>query len=327
MDRLELYRTLPRPGSAGSWSAEVANGTAWRVARSHDDHPAILIAFEGPPSSASVSRRLANISYLPPAPVDIVTASGEVNSGRMAVLECRSTDVVLAEHFFRIAGALLIDGSDAPTESALEQSIDAIVTLFRAIQRPGERSIQGLWAELAIIAWAPDPKKALSAWHSSPRALHDFSAGNERLEVKSTTRDLREHSFRLEQLSRHGGAQTIVASFLLIASDDGLSVNDLVRQISERVGAGESERRLVTIVAQSLGAEWREADNIRFDPTAARDGVRLYLAEHVPSVASPVPVEVKDVRFIVDLSSVPGFEPDAARAKGALFAALLGPIT
>ncbi len=323
MSRLDIYRNLPRPETAGSWSAEAANGTAWRVARSYDDHPAILIAFEGPPSSASMSRRLANISYVPPAPVDIVAANGEVHSGRMAVLECRSDDVLLADHFFRIAGALLFDQTIAPTERSLEQSIDAIVTLFRAIQRPGERSIQGLWGELAIIAWAPDPEKALSAWHSSPRALHDFSAGNERLEVKSTTRDLREHSFRLEQLSRHGGAHTIIASLVLTPCDDGVSVNDLVQQIAKRVG-GESERRLVTLVAQSLGAEWREADNLRFDPTAARDGLRLYLAEQVPSVASPVPAEVKDVRFTVDLSSVPEVQRNTVLQSGALFASLLG---
>lgn len=241
----------------------------------------------------------------------------------MAVLECRSSDELLAEHFFRIASALLIDGSGAPTEEAVEQAIDAIVTLFRAIQRPGERTIQGLWGELAIIAWAPEPKKALAAWHSSPRALHDFSAGNERLEVKSTARELREHSFRLEQLSRHGGAQTVVASFLLTAMDDGLSVNDLVRQITERVGGGEPERRLVTMVAQSLGAEWRDADLVRFDSHSARERLRLYLAEQIPSVASPVPIEVKDVRFVVDLSSVPGLDREAARNHGALFSALL----
>ena len=321
MDQFGIYCALPRPSLPGSWSAEPRNETPWRVARSYDDHPAILVAFEGPSTREATSRRLANVLYLPPAAVEIVgEAGGQV--GRMAVLECRSTDATLAQYFFRIVSTLLLDGA-AADETVLESAIDAIIALFRAIQRPGERTVQGLWGELAIIAWSAEPKTALSAWHSNPRALHDFSAGNERLEVKTTTKGLREHAFRLEQLSRHGGAQTVVASLMLQEVDDGVGVTELVREIATRVGGGEPVRRLETIVAHSLGTGWRDADTVRFDVASAREGLRLYSAEVIPSVAIPVPAEVKDVSFVVDLSGTPNVDLGVVRERNALFRALL----
>jgi hypothetical protein len=224
---------------------------------------------------------------------------------------------VLTQYFFRVVGALLT--GVAPDEGAVDVALDAIVNLFRSLQRPAQRTVQGLWGELAMIAWAHDPTTALASWHSSPRALHDFASGDERLEVKSSTTGLREHRFRLEQLTH--GSLIVVASLLLVPVDDGLSIVDLIQKIALRVGDEGSKGRLEVIVGQSLGADWRDANSVRFDDRAAHDSLRLYRADGVPRVEEPLSAHVKDVSFTADLSAAPELERGHAAEISAIMSA------
>jgi putative PD-(D/E)XK family protein DUF4420 len=322
VDLLGTFRLLPRPARPGTYAVGQSTDQVYRVGRSFSDHAVILIAFEAA-GGASAPRRLANISYSPPTSVEIIGPEGDTRPSRMAILECMSDDTQLAAYFFRVVSSVLLDPALRADEAAFDRALDALVALFRAIQRPGTQSVQGLWAELAMIAWSNAPGMALSAWHSVSNALHDFSAGNDRLEVKSTTRALREHTFRLEQLSRHAGGRTLIASFILEESNDGATIDDLVAVIANRTGSGEALRRLEVIVAESIGADWREAQTQRFDVDAARRELRFYPAEKVPTIAGPIPPEIKDVRFVADLSTCIPLDSTTARGMGSLFQALL----
>jgi len=256
--------------------------------------------------------------------VDLSSGDGAHHRVNLAVLECRTTDPELGEYFFRMVRAVLLDNPNTTTEQGFESALDALVTLFRALERTGTTTIQGLWAELAIILWSKDPLAALSSWHSSPRALHDFSAGSFRLEVKSSSRRLREHQFALDQLATLGEGVTLVASLLLDETNDGSSVPDLVKAIATRIGS-ESAARLETIVADSLGNAWRDAIDIRFSVDGALTSLRLYPAERIPSLPQPIPPEVKDVHFTVDLSGTAPLDLADARGRGQLFEKLLPP--
>ena len=194
----------------------------------------------------------------------------------------------LGAYFFRIVNSVLLNDPNASTEEGFENALDTVVSLFRALQRPGLRTVEGLWAELAVILWAADPVAAMSAWHSSPRALHDFSAGSFRLEVKASLSGLREHAFLLDQLETLGGGATVAASILLDETAGGASVFNLVEAIGTRIGI-ESAARLQTIVANSLGSGSREAGQIQFSLEGARASLRLYRGEDVPTVLQPLP--------------------------------------
>jgi hypothetical protein len=254
--------------------------------------------------------------------VDLAGSDGSKHRARLAILECRTDDKEMSLYFFRMVSALLLNGPSGRSTEDFEKSLDTLVTLFQALQRPGVRTIQGLWAELAIINWALDVGTAMSSWHSSPRALHDFSAGSFRLEVKASLTGLREHSFRLDQLATIGPGVTLVASILLDEADGGASIFDLVDEIASRIGP-EAASRLETIVADSLGIGWRDARDIRFSLDGARDSLRIYSAKDVPTIPQPLPPEIKDVHFAVDLSNTMHLDLGDGRSKGELFAKIL----
>lgn len=322
MGRWDTFLSLPPPSTPGAYSV-VGGGGACLVARSHEGFPAVLLRFDGG-ARDSAPRRLANMRYEPPRPIDLLRAGRVIEQVRLAALECRTTDAQLGAYFFRVVGALILDSEGVVDEAQFDAGLDAVVTLFRALQRPGVRSVQGLWAELAVIAWSADPRAALAAWHSNPHQLHDFAVGSFRLEVKGTLKALREHAFLLDQLSSMSPGVTLIASMMLAETDDGMNVADLVSAIGGRLGVGtEAARRLEVIVADSLGQGWREAGDLRLSLEHARRSLRFYRGEDVPTIPQPVPPAVRDVRFVADLSDIVPVASPVVRALAPALAPLL----
>jgi hypothetical protein len=321
MTLVSMFESLPPPAGPHAYAVEVDTGKRCRVGRSAEGYPALLISFKH--EVGSTGFRLANLVYRPPAEVDVV--GGTSTRARVAILECRSTDAMLIAYFFRVVGTLVIDDPRSEDEAQFAAALETIVQLFRGLQHPGNRTVQGLWAELAVILWSADPQTAIRAWHSDPHDLHDFSTGAMRLEVKSTTKKLRQHSFLLDQLTVAPGGATVIASLLLEEHDAATSLVDLVERIQERVGTvHELQKRLLVIVDEGLGLSWRDAGEIRFDLNAARGSLRFYHSNQIPSVQPP-PLGVMDVRFTSDLSGSPMAELAEVRAIAAMYTHLLPP--
>lgn len=315
---LATFSNLPTP-SRGQYSTEPARGQRCRIGRSTENHPVVLIAFQRESDSTAV--RLANLEYRPPADVEVI---GESVRPRVAILECKTNDAALVGYFLRVAQTLIFDDLRTEDEAHFLTSLDTIIRLFRALQRPGSRTIQGVWSELAMILWSTKPDVAISAWHSDMHNLHDFSAGAYRLEVKSTAKRLREHSFLLDQLGILEPGNTLIASMQVTEDPRGTTVPGLVEQIRARVGANnESQQRLEVIVDESLGLSWREADELTFDLELARTSLRIFSAHKIPVVPQPLPAGVKDVRFTADLSNSEALELENARQIAGLYADLL----
>ncbi len=301
MGLVDVFATLPRPSVAGAYSVGPEIGRC-RVGRSFDGHPALLVSLSLL-NGAHLGRRLTNFAYYPPAPVQI--RNGELTTNDdLAIVECCTTERRLAKYFFRIAADVLAPEAAAGEEARFERAIDAVITLFKAIQRPASQTVQGLWAELAVILFAHSSEEALKSWRSVPNSLHDFVNGRSRLEVKSSTRGMREHHFSLDQLRLSDDGLVLVASVLLTEAGGGISISDLVTLIRQRLLTDESKRRLETIVADSLGASLTDGDDHLFDIDEARASVLLYRATDIPTCAVPLPPEVKKVTFTVDISAV-----------------------
>lgn len=323
MSLVDAFLSLPRPQLPGSYTSVHDTGQRCRVARSYQGHPCLLLRFDSE-HGISAGRSLATLSYRPPAVVHLISTDGAEKSSKVAILECKTTDSDVIRYFYRVMASVVVNDERTAKESVFERALDAIISLFRALQRPARKSIQGLWAELALIAWSEDPSAAVAAWHSDPEQLHDFAAGSFRVEVKSTLKTLREHAVGLDQLSSMSPGRTLLVSFQLREAIDGASIEDLISAILPRLADhSDSRARLEIVAGESLGSDWRSASEIRFALCDAREKLRVYWGDEVPSVAQPLPPEIKEVRFVVDLSSTRSIALSAARSVAPLFASLL----
>ncbi len=317
-------RGLPRPSSEGSFTLGPPLSPWCRLARGVRGGCVLLIDVE--PTGASTPRRLKQLTFLPPQPVEIRDADGAARIEKAALLVCESEQPDLVALFLRLVGVLLDGSGPRPREEELEQRIDQLSSLLRALDRPGEQTVQGLWGELAIVAWSANPRVALAAWHSGARAMFDFEALPDRLEVKTCRTALREHALRYEQTQELPGGVTVFASLVLEASTDGVSVRDLVDTILERVGHdAELRRRLETIVTRSLGRDWRDGSATRFSEDRARGELRLYDAGQLPRLPGPLPAEITQVRYVLDFSTTSPLRSAALRATAPFFADALPP--
>lgn len=323
MSARDQIEALSRPSAPGAFALGLELCRGCRLAVTHEGFVALAIAV--PTDGSSNPRHLVNLVYDPPRELEVVTSDGGRRVETFATLICRTKEPAIEDAFLRISLALLDSAQGGLSEADLERRLDELVSLFRALNQPATQTIQGLWCELAVVVWSSDPRVALSAWHSSPRALHDFASGADRLEVKSCGTGLREHALRLEQLQEAPGGRTILASVLVDETeDDGETVADLVEQIGERVERDkELKRRLETIVTHSLGRDWREAASRRFSLERARSSLRLYDARDVPTIPMPIPTAVKHVSFTVDLSDTNDLPLEEARSRGSFFVAVL----
>jgi hypothetical protein len=319
---LDAFQQLVRPSAEGSFRLGEQVCPGCRIAATHEGHLALLLDVVR--TGTSTRRRFEVLHYDPPGPLEVFGGVGAARVEHLATLICRTTDDALRSTFLRIAVTLLDTTNEKLTEAELDARLDQLVSLFRALGRPSTQTIQGLWCELAVILWSPDARLALASWHSSPRALHDFGSGADRLEVKSCGTGMREHGVRLDQLQEALGGRTLVASVVLSEEDEGQTVADVCAAILERVDHDqELARRLEIIVTKSLGREWREAASRRWSLDDARVLLRFYDVRDVPTVPQPIPSEVRHVQFTVDLSTTVPLSVEQARSFGPFFQAMV----
>jgi hypothetical protein len=203
----------------------------------------------------------------------------------------------------------------------LQTVIDRLVELLRALTLPPTRTIFGLWAELYLIGRSKDAVRMASAWHQTPGDLYDFAAGDQRLEVKATSANSRKHHFALEQLVPPKQVQLLIASIIIQRSSAGSSVMDLIDLIRTRLaGTPKLALEVERVAAATLGTDWRLGHLDQFDVHAADSSLRFLDVASIPRISSEIPPEVSEVHFVVDLSGVSEYPPDAL--AGDLFGVL-----
>lgn len=316
MDLLAIVEGLPLAKARyGGLAFSVASKTTLppaRLGKSVEGEPAILF-----PSTEGAAHRppveLRHLSVLFGARCHV---SGDTEEESFfTVVRCHGDDA-LQRYFLLVAQGLLSAIGSGAVDADVEKAVRAFVELFRAAAKPPANALRGLWGELLVIAHGADPATVLRAWHLAADERFDFGAGRQRLEVKTSPRSSREHHFALDQLTATD-VDVCIASVQVEPSVAGLALLDLVDEISERLSDADDAIRLHTTVGAVLGGEWTEYSSARFDNTLGAASLRFYRAETVPRVNVPLPVGVRLVEFVADLSVCkPMTYQDLAHAGG-----------
>lgn len=305
-DMVRLFDSLSAPATdvgLGRFCAQPVPGfPACAVAKDTSGHPALLIQADNAQPGIPAPLALEHLSV-----IHLVTcrvqgpATGE-SERTLSVLRCTEADRAFHEFFLRALHPVIASLPRNPSRQQISDAIERLVDLFRKITETPRKTVAGLWAELFVIASASDPAALLACWHSAPEEKFDFVSGAERIEVKAASGGLRVHHFSLEQIRPPAGAQAVVASVMLERAEGGSSIADLIDAIRQRVADPELLIRLDAVVAQAIGLDWRSMQRTSFDRQLAAASLRFLDASGIPSVPLPLPPEVSDVRFRVDLS-------------------------
>jgi hypothetical protein len=318
----KLHRPDPSMGGGRVFAgAKYPASQFHRLGKDGSGHIAVLLALDPAAKDGPLPPVvLENISVVHSAKCRISDADGNLELGTYTVVSCTSDDKSLVRHFVTLMSSLVLALPDRPSCQTAAAAIQRMIRLFRALQRPSTRSIQGLWAELFVIKMACDAKALVRAWRGDPLERFDFAALTNRLEVKSTKWTRRSHLFSLEQLRTHGDIRVVIASMQVASLANGLTLARLWHDVRSRV---EDDAELLLhvdqVVTTSIGRTWRRGLGFGFDDSVARNTLAFYDANSIPAVEGDLPRELSEVRFRSDISAVTPLLPAAMGALGPLF--------
>jgi hypothetical protein len=241
--------------------------------------------------------------------------------GKFALIRFEGNAPELHELFIRCVRAAIADLPASAQTPDIEARVTRLLSLFRALARPAGREISGVWAELFCIASSGNVPVAVDRWHNDNAEAFDFSWGQGRLEVKSTVGALRVHDFSLEQLQPPNVGSGYVASLVLKASNAGEGVLGLAKRIEVQLhGDVALQAKLWALLVQSLGSDFSETLDRRFDFDIAARQLTMFRMEDIPSLPSISDSRISSVRFRADLSSVrSSLSPNGVAALKAIF--------
>ena len=324
LDLQEFFRTLVLPApdpDRASYAAIPIPGSPHRLAKDSAGAPCLLVVQRSDERSAPPIV-LENLTVRYDVECKVRRPNGAHEEGRFTILSCATTDPSLFPHFLTVLSPLVASLGPTPTGAAVRRMISSLVELFRAIAAPGKKVIQGLWAELFLIRNAQDCSAMARAWHRSAGERFDFAAGSQRLEVKSSSSRHRQHQFSLHQLKPPQGTQLVVGSLFVERSGGGLTLGRIFRDIRGGLPDAEAIAAFDATFYSSLGSAFSTAMSESYDEELARESVRYYSAESIPTLTQPIPSSISDVRFAADLSSVAPLTDEELATRGDLFAAV-----
>lgn len=265
--------------------------------------PVFLVADEGEPVYRPVvQHRHLSAAFCMLCRLDV---DGAEVVGKFALIRFEGNAPELHELFIRCVRAAIADLPASAQTPDIEARVNRLLGLFRALARPAGREISGVWAELFCIAASGNVPVAVDRWHTDNAEAFDFSWGQGRLEVKSTVGAFRIHDFSLDQLQPPSGGSGYVASLMLKAANGGEGVLDLAKKVEEQLKDDASlQAKLWSLLVQSLGSDFSEALDRRFDVDLAAKQFMLFRMEDVPSLPQVADARISAVRFRADLSTV-----------------------
>ena len=329
---IKQYRNMERPSSKEDALPVVSLGDMLhKLSISPEGFPCFFVATNITSSSSqNIIREILSVEYNMGCTISKEDGSKEENVFTRITL--RSIEHALQDYFIEIVAMMLEKFPKEPTCHEVAVEVENLISIFSALNNPPRKKIQGLWTELLVIDQSTFPSTLISAWHGDPSAKYDFTLGRDKIEVKSTSGEKREHHFSYDQLNPSTHSRLLIASAIVRGSgenENGLSVYDLYQKIHTRVHNTTWRLKLYKVMAETIGSDIVKLKDLHFDYVQAVDSLKFFDALKVPHINKDgIPPHVSEVKFASDLSDIEDVlseDSDFDYSKSPLYKSLLTP--
>lgn len=287
-----------------------------KIGITQNGQPIFFIKCDNTTKSKTLDTNLEFISVQFNRHCQLLNQKKKTEEGIYTIILLKTDIEYLQEYFLKIVFVLLNNLSDKPLLKDLKIEIDKLINLFSKFTKPPLKTIQGLWAELLIIEQSKNPDYLIQSWHNSSSDKYDFNDGIDKIEVKSTLKNRRIHSFSIEQLTPNKNSQLLIASVFTIETGTGTNVSDLIENIETRIKDKNLSFRLNELVVLTLGKDFEKSFEIFFDYQFAIDSIQFYQSSDIPTInQNNIPSNIMNVRFDCDLSNLKTFDKKGIKSK------------
>ena len=166
---------------------------------------------------------------------------------KFTLIKCLSNQESIKELFLMTLENILQTIPNELSEKRIDELTVKLIKLFEKLSNPKNIDLTGLWGELFIINFLRSTEILIQAWHSENNDLFDFFLNNIALEIKTTTKNDRKHTFKFEQLNSTNTNKIIIGSIMLKKSRTGVSLLDLKNKILKKINNLELSQKIKEI--------------------------------------------------------------------------------
>ena len=287
-----------------------------KIGISQSGQPIFFIKCNNNSKTKSLDTNLEFISVQFNRQCQLINNKGKKEEDIYTIISLKSDSDYLQEYFLKIVFVLIKNLSEKPLLKELKIEIEKLINLFTKFSKPALKTIQGLWAELLIIEQSNNPDYLIESWHNSKSDKYDFNDGFDKIEVKSTLKNRRIHSFSLEQLTPNSNSKLIVSSIFTIETGIGVNIFDLVEIIELKIKNKNLSFRLNEMVVLTLGKDFEKSFDVFFDYQFAIDSIQHYSSVDIPTISNnQIPTNILNVRFDCDLTNVKSLSKKKTNSK------------
>lgn len=235
----------------------------------------------------------------------LINEEKQKEEGIYTILLLKTDSFDLQEYFLEVVFILIKNLPEQPTLNELKIEMGKLINLFNKFSKTPIKTVQGLWAELLVIEQAKDCDYLIQSWHKSIYDTHDFNNGTDKIEVKSTTKNRRVHSFSMDQLKPNEDSKLIIVSILITEIGIGSSIFDLINKIEKKIRNKDLIFQINEVVAETLGRDFEKAFDIFYDYQLAKNSIEYYDSIDIPIINfNNIPSNIMNIRFDCDLTDV-----------------------
>jgi Putative PD-(D/E)XK family member, (DUF4420) len=276
-----------------------------KIGVSPTGQPMFFIRCEDSSNSKSIDCNLEFISVQYNRECQLFLNQSNIEEGIYTVISLKIDSIDFQEYFLEIVLLVIKNISSTTNHKELKIEVEKLISLFAKFSKPPTKTIQGLWAELLVIEQSYNIDYLAKSWHVLISDKFDFNDGIDKLEVKSTAKSKRIHSFSIEQLNPNKNSKLIVASIFTIETGIGKNIFDLISLIEKKLNDKNLFLRINETVVQTLGKDFEKSFEIYFDYQYAIDSIQYYNSENIPTISiSSIPDVISNIRFDCDLTNI-----------------------
>jgi hypothetical protein len=237
---------------------------------------------------------------------EVRTLTG-IEEEKFTILNLMSNDLFLEELFLKIVQDLLEILGNCPSLDAIQKSIQSVKDIFSNLLRKRSKEELGLWGELFIINITNDPKLLIDSWHLRPDDTFDFNTDNFKLEIKTTLKSERIHTFSLSQLNKNLELNVLVGSIMTTQIELGSSVQDLISEIRNKIPL-EYRIKFDERLTFNYGASLLDF-NSKFDSHYAKISLLFFESCRIPKISREgIDMGVSNIKFCSTLEKTEVFD-------------------
>jgi hypothetical protein len=294
------------PECSGLFGEEIRADIGLWLAIDGNGFPSFLLAMQPADLRSDIALRFVGVQFS--RECSITLSNGQNSTGTFTIIRLEENDADLVRVFLRLLEEAFC-GDDVPrTNRAIAERILELADLFRQIENSSKDMI-GLWGELLIISQAQSSEAAARCWCLHKNSKYDFVCDAFVLEVKTTLKASRKHSFALEQLRPSTDLAVFIASIQLTVAHGGKAVFELVDGILDRLDDAELRKAFLSLCLIKGGVDLYKS-TIKLQPLSRTAGIAYFASEDIPVPEVSVGAPISNVRFDVSLDALPELTGD-----------------